>query len=100
MNPSTESETMKIINLTQFALKLRCSGRAGSVEIPPSGAVAHVVGDPWADVPLNVETFNLPEPTPGTWFLVTNTVNRAARPERTDLLCPGAWIPLWPPRPE
>jgi len=92
--------TTILINLTPHAITLRAADGADTV-IPPSGTVARVSSTPGAleavaGIPVPVagmQTFGgvegLPEPTPGTLFIVSAMVLAALRGSRPDVVGPG-----------
>jgi hypothetical protein len=92
--------TTILINLTPHAICLRSADGADTV-IPPSGTVARVSSTPGAleavaGIPVPVagaQTFGgvegLPEPTPGTMFIVSALVLSALRGSRPDVVGPG-----------
>ena len=91
--------TTILINLTPHALCLR--NETGVDIIPPSGTVARVTSTPGAletvaGIPVPVagmQVFGgvegLPEPTPGTMFVVSAMVLSALRGSRPDVVGPG-----------
>lgn len=88
-----------LINLTPHTINIHLPN--GTVrELPPSGAVARigtkevpageVDGIPVVRSELTAPE-GLPEPAPGTWFVVSRIVLDACR-SREDLLAPGALV--------
>ena len=89
-----------LINCTPHALTLRAATGEDTI-VPPSGTVARVSSTPGAleavaGVPVPVagaQTFGgvegLPEPTPGTMFIVSALVLSALRGSRPDVVGPG-----------
>jgi len=90
---------MNIINCTPHAITLRADGT--DTVLAPSGTVARVSSTPGAletvpgvPVPVaGVQTFGgiegLPEPVPGTLFVVSAMVLAALRGSRPDVVGPG-----------
>ena len=91
---------MVIANLTPHAIVLRAADGADTI-IAPSGAVARVTSVPGVSgtvdgVPVPVwtadafgEVIDLPEPQPGTLFLVSAMVGGAVAGTRDDVVVPG-----------
>lgn len=92
--------TTTLVNCTPHALTLRTETGTDTV-LPPSGTVARVTSTPGAletvpGVPVPVagaQTFGavvgLPEPTPGTLFVVSALVLAALKGSRPDVVGPG-----------
>ena len=93
---------MKVVNLTPHTLTIITG--SGAVTIPPSGTVARVtvtrdsagtVTIDGVDVPLSRTTYgavtDLPDPEPGTLYIVSSLVAAAAR-DRNDLVVPDALV--------
>jgi hypothetical protein len=89
-----------MINCTPHAITLRAATGEDTI-VPPSGTVARVSSTPGAlemveglPVPVaGMQTFGgvegLPEPTPGTMFIVSALVLSALRGSRPDVVGPG-----------
>lgn len=87
---------MTIINLCSHPVHVM-GGIYPDVTFPPSGKVARCddisIPAGYIDqVPVVIKSYrkipNLPEPTPGVYYIVSMTV-RTSLPDRTDLLSPG-----------
>ena len=91
---------MNLTNLTPHAIVLRSADGTDTI-VPTSGTVARVTSTPGAletvaGIPVPVagmQTFGgvegLPEPTPGTIFIVSAMVLAALRGSRPDVVGPG-----------
>lgn len=91
---------MNMMNLTPHAIGLRSADGTDTV-LPPSGTVARVTSTPGAletvegcPVPVaGCQTFGgvegLPEPTPGTMFVVSGVVLTELKGSRPDVVGPG-----------
>ena len=90
---------MALVNLTPHALNIYTD--AGQIELPPSGQLArvrsHSAPCPPADgIPMVRPTFTevegLPDPQPGTYYVVSGLIQSALRAQgvdRPDVLAPG-----------
>jgi hypothetical protein len=87
---------MQVINLTPHAVVIVVGEEA--LTIPPSGTVAQVqstteVVQHIGPIPVSRQSFGLlfglPEPTPETWYVVSDVIaRRAAQAGRTDVVAP------------
>jgi hypothetical protein len=110
-NNTTADEPVRLINLTPHTINLQVGGRTPAFRLPPvvlpSEGLARVAvtakheGSLIVTAPSEVaggglsvfreeygEVTGLPEPSHGTYYIVSAVV-RAACPERKDLLSPG-----------
>lgn len=93
-------DSTMLINLTPHPIVLQTAS-GERVTLPPSGTVARVSttpGDleelPGIPIPVAGRTVygtveGLPEPRPGTFFVVSAMVGAALNGSRNDVLCPG-----------
>lgn len=98
--------SFQLVNLTPHAVTLRHAG--GDVTIQPAGTVARVTSTPGAvfasafhtaeggafQFPVAAPTTfgaveGLPDPTPGTMFIVSALVGSALKGARSDVVMPG-----------
>lgn len=89
-----------LVNLTPHVLNIHLPD--GTVrDLAPSGQVARVatVETPDGEVDgvpvvrsVLTDPEGLPEPTPGTFFVVSRPMFEACRGSRSDLLCPGPLV--------
>jgi len=91
-----ETERVKLINLTQHTVDIHINGQ-DPITIPPSGMIASVEVynmecPPVSGIPivrtLYGRVLNLPDPEPGTIYIVSSLVAKEVMGQRDDILAP------------